>query len=277
MSQSKYLSTDKSSLFSIENDVDDDEFLRRHPNSNANFTFSDRNASVPSYTGNPFVSEPDNFEERRYQLLEKKREIEEITVESTKRSLSLLRNSEEVGIATAEELLKQREQLERTDKRLDEINTTLRFSHKHIQGIKSVFGSLKNYLSGKVDSSAVPSQYTKNSTPEVNAHTRPLSQTITSSSTSCSSVQDHPAFQIRGIGDRDDPLHGRASKSNPQQAIDQNLDEMMGSLSRLKGLAHELGEEIESQNDLLDNILPKVEKSDITIQRQNKDIKRLLK
>lgn len=35
-----------------------------------------------------------------------------------------------------QELLKQREQLERTDKRLDDINETLRFSHKHIQGIK---------------------------------------------------------------------------------------------------------------------------------------------
>jgi hypothetical protein len=35
-----------------------------------------------------------------------------------------------------QELLRQREQLERTEKRLDDINSTLRFSQKHIQGIK---------------------------------------------------------------------------------------------------------------------------------------------
>lgn len=35
-----------------------------------------------------------------------------------------------------QELLRQREQLERTEKRLDDINNTLRFSQKHIQGIK---------------------------------------------------------------------------------------------------------------------------------------------
>jgi synaptosomal-associated protein 29 len=35
-----------------------------------------------------------------------------------------------------QELVRQREQLERTEKRLDDINNTLRFSQKHIQGIK---------------------------------------------------------------------------------------------------------------------------------------------
>lgn len=54
-----------------------------------------------------------------------------------------------LGIATAEELVRQREKLEKTDKQLDEINATLRFSQKHINGIKSVFSSLKNYMSGK--------------------------------------------------------------------------------------------------------------------------------
>lgn len=54
-----------------------------------------------------------------------------------------------LGIATAEELVRQREKLEKTDKQLDEINATLRFSQKHINGIKSVFSSLKNYMSGR--------------------------------------------------------------------------------------------------------------------------------
>lgn len=43
------------------------------------------------------------------------------------------------------------------------------------------------------------------------------------------------------------------------------------------GLAHGLGEEIEMQNDLVENIISKADKADITIQRQNKAIKNLLK
>lgn len=102
MAQKKYLSSDRSALFSIENDVDDDEFLRRRPAGNdAGYTsYSNRTASNPSYSsyGNP----SNNLEERRLQLLEKKREIEERTVESTKHSIRLLKEAEGAGIATAE-------------------------------------------------------------------------------------------------------------------------------------------------------------------------------
>ena len=39
----------------------------------------------------------------------------------------------QVGLATAEELTRQKEQLARTEQRLDDINSTLRNSEKHIQ------------------------------------------------------------------------------------------------------------------------------------------------
>jgi len=39
-------------------------------------------------------------------------------------------------ILLLQELVRQREQLQNTDKRLDEINSNLRVSQKHIQGIK---------------------------------------------------------------------------------------------------------------------------------------------
>lgn len=54
----------------------------------------------------------------------------------------------------------QREKLEKTDKQLDDINNTLRFSQKHINGIKSVFSSLKNYMSGRNDKSPITSSST---------------------------------------------------------------------------------------------------------------------
>lgn len=119
-------------------------------------------------TTNPFEEEDDDiddetflknsrrpqssFDEQIQSLQEKRKDIENRTIQSTERSISILRDSEQIGIATAEELMRQRDQLERTDKRLDEINATLRFSQKHINGIKSVFSSLKNFVSGKTDS-----------------------------------------------------------------------------------------------------------------------------
>lgn len=260
MCAEKYLSNNKSALFSVEDDVDDDEFLRRPSNTS-------RGYNQPTSSGSY-----QQMEGRRLELLQQQKETEQRSVEATQRSLSLLRNSEQIGIATAEELMKQREQLERTDKRLDDINVMLRASHRHIEGIKSVFGSFKNYLSGKKDTHPTTE---KSFTSETDRTPTSLSQTLSASASASKFTQDdHPGMRIRGLGG-DDELRNRPE--NPRQVIDENLDEMVNSLSRLKGLARGLGEEIESQNDLIDKILPKVDRSDITLERQNKDMKRLLK
>lgn len=43
------------------------------------------------------------------------------------------------------------------------------------------------------------------------------------------------------------------------------------------GLALGLGEEIDSQNELVENILSKTDKADINMERQNKELNRILK
>ena len=52
---------------------------------------------------------------------------------------------------------------------------------------------------------------------------------------------------------------------------------MCTSLSRLKGLAEGLGEEIDAQNEMLDRVTDKTDKADFSIMRQNKDMNKLLK
>lgn len=59
--------------------------------------------------------------------------------------------------------------------------------------------------------------------------------------------------------------------------LDANLQEMCNNITRLKGLATDLGGEIDSQNDLISSITDKTEQADITIRRQNKDMQRILK
>lgn len=137
-----YKSNPSNSFFAFEDDIDDEKFLK--------------NSRNYSYTGQPngnsFYSSPQgSFEDKKAQLLERKKAIENETLESTERSLYLLRESEETGIATAEELQRQREQLERADRNLDTINSALRTTQRKIDGIKSVFGSFKNYLTRKSD------------------------------------------------------------------------------------------------------------------------------
>uniref|UniRef100_A0A1B6IWK0 t-SNARE coiled-coil homology domain-containing protein n=1 Tax=Homalodisca liturata TaxID=320908 RepID=A0A1B6IWK0_9HEMI len=262
MSGSQYLSNTKSSLFSVEDDIDDEEFLRHPPSGRSGYMINNGQSSYSN-----------NLQDLHQQRLETQREIQSRIVQTSQRSLSLLRNSEEIGVSTAEELLRQREQLERTEKRLDEINTTLRFSQKHIQGIKSAFGSFKNYLSGKTGEaqSARPkseSSSTLSSPMLLDAveKTKPFAG---------SSSQDHPGLRVRGLVE--EPSSSYADKNDPEKQINENLNEMVHSITRLKGLAYGLGEEIDSQNDLVENIISKTERADITLQRQNKDMTRLLK
>lgn len=91
MSGSQYLSNTKATLFSIEDDIDDEEFLRHPQSGRSGYMMGSPNNS----TGN-------TLEDLRQQQLEKQREIQSRIAETSQRSLSLLRNSEEIGISTAE-------------------------------------------------------------------------------------------------------------------------------------------------------------------------------
>jgi len=54
------------------------------------------------------------------------------------------------------------------------------------------------------------------------------------------------------------------------------LDQMSSGMSRLKGLAVGLGDEISAQNDQLDRIAPKVERADTKIRDQNRQMRHIL-
>lgn len=195
----------------------------------------------------------------------------------------LLYEAEDAGKATAVELARQREQLEKTSNQLDEINSTLRFSQRHLNGLKSVFGGLKNYLSGNRDvptaaASPAGSQMSQETNYNANATgggaipKQPMSPT--------ERYDNHPVSRMRddtsSYNERQVQAQQRAA--NPfQHQLESNLDEMCDNLSRLKFLATDLGTEIESQNELLDNMNYKIESVDINLTKQNKEINKLMK
>lgn len=94
MAGSSYLSDPKNPFFSLEDDVDDETFLKSAP---------PRYPTASSYGENNHYKNYDNeLEQKHQELRERKKAIEDRTIKSSERSISILRDSEEVGVATAE-------------------------------------------------------------------------------------------------------------------------------------------------------------------------------
>lgn len=249
MSGHRYVSN-PNNLFE-DDDIDDETFLK-----------NSRRGT------NPFADD-----DRQLQM-QKVQEIENRTLASSNRSLGLLYETEQVGIATAEELARQREQLENTNRNLDDINQRLRFSQKHLNGIKSIFGGLKNYISGQKDMQpSVPSASSSQLRKDSIGSNQPISPTSPTGSSSYDSQQNN--FTSNNFNSFDDQLQA-PGPTNFKEQLNRNLDEMAGNLSRLKGLALDLNTEIDDHNDLIDNITNKVENVDSKIIKQNKEINQLL-
>lgn len=90
--------------------------------------------------------------------------------------------------------------------------------------------------------------------------------------------ENHPSTRLHGneyAGQSQAQASGGSKDFSTR--LDANLQEMYSNISRLKGLATDLSYEIESQNDLIDNITNKTELADITIGKQNKEMQRILK
>ncbi|XP_075983872.1 synaptosomal-associated protein 29kDa [Anticarsia gemmatalis] len=249
-----------------DDDVDDETFV--------NSFRSRTNQLPPRQPTNPYGGHIAALEQQRQAMLQRQKEIEQRTLDSSSRSIGLLRESETIGIATAEELARQREQLQNTNKRLDEINTNLNYSQKHLNGIKSVFYGLKNYISGKSDQTPPRSQASPNQS--AGPSSSRLNETIDNlcQSSSEDHFRSHPSTRLYDLdGQQSAPV---PNSQRVNELLDANLDEMVQHINRLKGLGIALGEEIEQQTDLIDTIHDKVEVADIKIGKQNKQMNKLL-
>ncbi|CAL8138497.1 unnamed protein product [Orchesella dallaii] len=219
------------------------------------------------------------IEERRQQLVEQKRKIEMKTLESSFRSISLLQESEQIGNATAEELTRQREQLQNADSKLDQISSSLKTSQRHIRGIKSWFGGIKNYFSNS-------------NKPETTANLLSASPPTSSDADSNkeqprqSKLKDVLEKRLDLLPPREDtsthPTERFRSEATLESKdvdaiLEQNLEMMGSSLSHLKMLGLSLQDELGQQNELVDRITVKSEDVDMKVSQQNRDLNRILK
>lgn len=89
--------------------------------------------------------------------------------------------------------------------------------------------------------------------------------------------ENHPTTRLRATDYNVTQTQQQSGSKDFSNRLDANLKEMYSNISVLKGLATDLSYEIDSQNDLIDNITNKAEIADLTINKQNKEIQRLLK
>ncbi|XP_038074361.1 synaptosomal-associated protein 29-like [Patiria miniata] len=269
-------------------DDDDDE-----PN---DFVFVPRGPSRPQEKKYPYgdfgIDEDDQEKDDHDGAVSLQTQIEERQqnmLQSTNRSLGMMYEAENVGNETAHELLRQGEQLQNIDKKLDKMNTDIDTSKKHVTSLRSVFGGVVNYFSKKPEREK----------PEEQERAPSKLRTMVGDGPGAKKEEqdcmDHPAMRLR------DPNAGRynsrydtsgfeetpsssmrgtgynSSRQQFEQKLDSNLDEMSSGLGRLKNLGLGLGDEIERQNDDIDRITGKTDKLDTRIEGVNTDIKKILR
>lgn len=262
-------------------EIDDDTFLNHPRAGSSGYMLPQR--SQGGYSSASASGNVTSDEERLRQIILKKKEIESSTIESSNRSLGLLFESEKVGAATGVELQRQKEQLLRTEGRLDEINDTLKQSERHLTGIKSVFGGIKNYLFAK-NSGLPPATAQQASTSQIQNVRLSNSDSDIASSSSRKPMyqpendrldtireQNHPALKSRGLVEDSDKT------SSADEVLDRNLDEMALGLSRLKGLALDLNTELDEHDDILIRLDDKAGRTGMKVEKQNKDMSKILK
>uniref|UniRef100_A0A914XKN7 t-SNARE coiled-coil homology domain-containing protein n=1 Tax=Plectus sambesii TaxID=2011161 RepID=A0A914XKN7_9BILA len=195
------------------------------------------------------------------------------SLDSTQRSRRQLEESEAVGVSTAEDLLVQREKLERTNKNLDEIDRTTAHTQRNLNSIKSVFGGLFNRFS-KAPKDAPAKSADDDAKLAASRSDNKLNKTI-------GSINDSQGAGGMATG-------GPSLSETSRQAIkgtrwetmdneiDENLDAMSSNLARLQTLGLALGNEVDDQNKLLEDIQRKADKNDSVIRHQDAQMKKIL-
>ncbi|XP_055334465.1 synaptosomal-associated protein 29-like [Paramacrobiotus metropolitanus] len=265
----------KTNFFDDNQDDDFSSYFRSNKKASSN-PFEDEDSPdvaprrKPDQGGAPYGDAHEKLLSPRELYQQEVQTIQDRTLHMTAKSLLVIDESEAVGTAAAQELLAQREQLERTNRNLDEMNTTLDQSQKHLNNIRSVFGGIKNWWTSKP---AEPAKTT------VSSSSSSLRSVVESSSAQAASEPGKPRSSSADIPpqpSRNTPQSAYSASKQFDKALDSNLDQMSLGLSRLKGLAEGLGTEIEQQNKLLDDMSTKTDRVSSKMGDQQKSIDKIL-
>lgn len=187
-------------------------------------------------------------------ILEQKRAVKDRMIQSTKNSLGMVIEAEEIGAATATQLYSQGMQLEKINDDLDAIDANLNVTQRHLKSMSSFFSRVKN---------------------KFNKKGREVVQTD-------SHITDTVAPDYKSISTGSNQKQNRDyAKSKDHDAlddeVDENLDAIDNGLARLKFLAQDMTSEIDRQNPLIDRATGRMVHTEDKISNQTKDMTKLLK
>ncbi|XP_041760385.1 synaptosomal-associated protein 29 [Coregonus clupeaformis] len=204
-------------------------------------------------------------------------------VVSSQRSLGLIYESEKIGTETAEEVIRQGEALKRTERMVDNMGKDLETSQKHINSIKSVWGGLVNYFKAKPETTKPPPEepvayQASSKLQNAMSHSKEHEDKYQASHPNLRKLDTEGFGASASVDDSSSNQNGYPANRQlraAHQTLDNNLDEMSLGLGRLKNLGLGLQSEIENQDTSLDNLLGKVDKMDLKINKTNQQIKNL--
>lgn len=215
--------------------------------------------------------DPDKDPSNYFKQVVKRKEVD--MVQSTQRSLGLIYESEQIGADTARELLDQGEKLKRTEKRVDKMEEDLKQSDRHIQSIKSVWGAFLNKFRKEPEQKPV-TVYDEDDS----SNSRLGKAAIASEQAGYEKSSDydsHPVLARQQENRQQFVESDGAAKNERMRQVDDNLDLMMGGLTRLKALGLGMQEEIDAQDKVIVRLGEKVERVDTKTHETNKKLIKL--
>ena len=220
---------------------------------------------------NPFEDEEeDNFEEisDNPEVARIKQETDlyqQRMIDSSYRSLQMINESQGLALDTAEELTRQREQLERTNKNLDKMHGDLNETDRNLTSLKGIWGTMSNWFKKPIknESSGSSSNDVKNVNDQIRKDNNEIQRNIKKLDHKTDLSWDNSA-DVRCPG-------------ATNEIVDRNLDQMLAGLTVLKGQGLALGNEIDDHNELLDVIQVKADKADMRTEIQTKKIQKILR
>ena len=189
--------------------------------------------------------------------------VRERTLDSTKRSLALIEDSHDSAVRTGRELQSQGEQLNRIERSLVKIKNDMKIANRYINSMNGEFGSISNYFMKPQD--RVPKRNPSTAIADLQAE---------------SSLYYHSRYERNGneAGTRGNNQFQRnkySSRDPHEREIETNLDLISRGLGRLKEDALILGGEIDRQNEQLNRLWNKTDKTCQTVEKADKKVKRI--
>ncbi|CAH1791850.1 unnamed protein product [Owenia fusiformis] len=184
------------------------------------------------------------------------------SLESTRRMLALAEESKEAGIKTLVMLDEQGEQLDRINEGMDQINQDMKDAEKNLEGMEKCCGLC-----------VLPWNKSKN-------FERGSAYDATWKATDDGPTNTNGPRMVVNDGGGPGQMGGYVTKITNdarEDEMEQNIQEVSGMVGNLRNMAVDMGNEIDTQNRLLDRVNQKATSNEVRIQEANKRANKLLK